>query len=208
MLSDKIVREEKCNWITSNPIIKVFIFIILMFLFSSCSEPKEVRIAPIGEPDNLIVTSDTVDVTIFYPMSSGSISKVTMRALGKDRPFFNLWKEYASVPDDIVLLNYNIIKDIEDQIEMIGSSKIETRKFGDTYVMEIDISANFKDYITNEREDCIMTSLVKTLLLNESSLSPECGSIKLTINGSPLITENRDYTEPLTIKEFGQSCDH
>lgn len=185
MWSKKIVKEEN-RWIITSKAFYAYILFLSMLLCSSCSQQdKAIVVTPIGESEILGIGSEIFSATIFYPESDGSISTVVTKVHVDDRPFFNLWKEYAAVPDDVVLQNYNIIRN------------------GHTSIMEIDLSSNFKDYISNEQEKYRMASLVNTLLYNESILNAKCDSIRLTIDGDPLITNYYDYSEPLTAENFG-----
>lgn len=189
---------------------KLLIYItIILFVCISCSEStSNIVMIPIGEGDDLIIISTTTEAKIFFPSSYGSISNVMLTAEYKDRPFFDLWKKYAAAPNDVKLLNYNTIQKTEDTVVTSGSSSYYRRKFDDKYIMEVDLSENFKDFLTTNCENCIMVSLIKTLLTNESVLPPERGSIHLTVVGKPLVTQNQDYTAPITINSLDQLCNH
>lgn len=187
----------------------IFIVIIILFVCVACSKStSNIVMIPIGEGHDTIILDNNVEVTIFFPSSYGSISNVTLTAKYRDNPFFNLWKKYADSPDNIELLNYKIIRKTKTILVINDNRTYYRSKLDDNYIMEVDLSENFINFLKTNCENCIMISLIKTLLINKSAISSGYGSIHLTVNGKPLVTQNHDYTAPITINSLDQLCNH
>lgn len=160
----------------------------------------QVVLIPEGEPRNLIAKARTAYATIYYPVSGSAILEKKVAVEWTDRPFFELWKEYAGVPSEIELLDYCAEAADEDTVETYGSSQVMTRKFGGTAI-KAALSKNFGEYLSAAGDEVIiMASLVKTLFCNESIMDGT--TLQLTIGASPLITGRFDYSRPFTAQEF------
>lgn len=125
--------------------------------------------------------------TIYYP-DPGNDEELVSRTAQVDagvNSLYQVWRAFAGLPEEAILTQSSISHPVGAQ----------------TYHITLCLSREFEQCLSPTNETALIHSLIKTMLENYVG-APQGSTVSLQIGEQPLVTERKNYGQPMTVSNF------
>jgi len=138
-----------------------------------------------------------VDVAVYAVSNDGSgLERIQMRIGPTPEELFEEWKMANNAPADIKLNRYFEQNNGFEERSTSDDNGTVSYVVGDTLEIEMDLSAEFLDYLTSATDEKLLISSLANTIIGDEPYYPNTFLI-LTVDGNQIVTKNNDFRSPI-----------